>query len=47
VGLYISLQPTIGLGFAFHFLVPAIELCIGPMIIIFGDIDKIPSLDEE
>lgn len=46
MGLFISFQPTLGLGFAIHFLVPAIELCVGPLIIIFGDLDQLSDLDD-
>ena len=47
MGFYIGVQPVIALGFAFHFMIPAIEIAIGPFLIGFGDIDKLDGLNDD
>jgi hypothetical protein len=37
VAFQIIFQPIIGFGLAFHFLVPAMEIVVGPFVIRFGD----------
>ena len=43
MGIRINFQPMFGLGFAFHFTVPVIEVVLGPFIILFGDLDGIDA----
>lgn len=40
MGITIDLLPIIGLGIAMHPMAPAIEIVIGPFVIVIGDIDK-------
>jgi hypothetical protein len=47
MGLYITLQPMVGIGFSFNFAAPFIELCFGPFIVIFGDLSRIEGLEND
>ena len=47
MGIWIGIQPMIAFGFAFHFMIPAIELTVGPLLVIFGDISAIKELNDD